>query len=66
MAVDGRSVRHAALASHYLYQKERTFRHIMYVCTFILLPFAAGFNLQRLVSMVYFTVAYDDTSDQGI
>jgi hypothetical protein len=30
----------ARLASHYLYRKERTaFRHDMYVCTFILLPF---------------------------
>lgn len=38
-----------------------------YVCTFILLPFVAGFNLQRLVSTVYFTVAYDDAaSDEGI
>lgn len=30
------------------------------ICTFILLPFVAGFNLQRLVSVVYFIVAYDD------
>lgn len=31
-----------------------------YVCTFILLPFVAGFNLQRLVSVVCFTVKYND------
>lgn len=30
------------------------------VCTFILLPFVAGFNLQRLVNVVYFIVVYDD------
>lgn len=34
----------------------------LHVCvyTFILLPFVAGFNLQRLVSVAYFIVAYDD------
>lgn len=38
----------------------------VYVCTFILLPFVAGFNLQRLVSVVYFIVAYDDAPLVGI
>lgn len=55
--------RRARLASHYLYQKERTaFRHFTYVYTFILLPFVAGFNLQRLVSVLYFIVPYDDSA----
>lgn len=55
-SVDGRSVRSLRLA---LFISKRENVSTRYVCTFILLPFVAGFNLQRLVIVVYFIVAYD-------
>lgn len=48
-----------ALPRFALFISERENVSTRYVCTFILLPFVAGFNLQRLVSVVYFIVAYD-------